>query len=535
MGDYDLLVIGCGPGGQKAAIAAAKLGRRAAVVESRDVVGGVCVNTGTIPSKSLREAVLYLTGMSQRELYGQSYRVKDDITMDDLSRRTHHVVGREIEVIRDQLSRNRVALLHGRGQLVDDHTVAVRNGTGEQRVSADKIIIAVGTRPARPDSVAFDDVNIFDSDGILALGQIPRTLVIVGAGVVGIEYASVFAALGTKVTVIEQRDRMLDFCDEEIVEALQFHLRSLAVTFRFRETVEAVEPHGGGTLTTLASGKVVAGDVVMYSAGRQGATDGLGLEDIGIAPDKRGRIQVDEHFRTNLGHIYAVGDVVGFPALASTSMEQGRLAAYHAFDEATGSLDRTMPIGIYTIPEVSYVGATEAQLTESSVPYEVGVSRYRELARGQILRRFVRDAETARVPHGPQAPRRPPVRDGGHRDRPHRPSGHGLRRDRRLLDGGGLQLPDLGGSLQSGGAGRHQQAAGRGAPAPLNAALRSARPRTAAGHSLGGPSRASDCRPSTTGTATGPLRHGRGPRPGTTTRGPPVGEPAPAPAWSDGR
>jgi NAD(P) transhydrogenase len=384
MGDYDLLVVGCGPGGQKAAIAAAKLGRRAAVVESRDVVGGVCVNTGTIPSKSLREAVLYLTGMSQRELYGQSYRVKDDITMDDLSRRTHHVVGREIEVIRDQLSRNRVALLHGRGQLVDDHTVAVRNGTGEQRVSADKIIIAVGTRPARPDSVAFDDVNIFDSDGILALGQIPRTLVIVGAGVIGIEYASVFAALGTKVTVIEQRDRMLDFCDEEIVEALQFHLRSQAVTFRFRETVEAVEPHGGGTLTTLASGKVVAGDVVMYSAGRQGATDGLGLEDIGIAPDKRGRIQVDEHFRTNLDHIYAVGDVVGFPALASTSMEQGRLAAYHAFDEATGSLGRTMPIGIYTIPEVSYVGATEAQLTESSVPYEVGVSRYRELARGQI-------------------------------------------------------------------------------------------------------------------------------------------------------
>ncbi len=291
MGDYDLLVIGCGPGGQKAGIAAAKLGRRAAVVESRDVVGGVCVNTGTIPSKSLREAVLYLTGMSQRELYGQSYRVKEDITMDDLSRRTHHVVGREIEVIRDQLSRNRVALLHGRGQLVDDHTVAVRNGTGEQRVTADKIVVAVGTSPARPpDSVAFDDVNIFDSDGILGLHQIPRSLVVVGAGVIGIEYASVFAALGTKVTVIEQRDRMLEFCDEEIVEALQFHLRSLAVTFRFRETVEAVEPHEGGTLTTLASGKVVAADVVLYSAGRQGATDGLGLEAIGVMPDKEGAL-----------------------------------------------------------------------------------------------------------------------------------------------------------------------------------------------------------------------------------------------------
>jgi NAD(P) transhydrogenase len=384
MGDYDLLVIGCGPGGQKAAIAAAKLGRKAAVVESRDDVGGVCVNTGTIPSKSLREAVLYLTGMSQRDLYGQSYRVKENITMEDLSRRTHHVVGREVEVIRDQLSRNRVALLQGRAQFVDDHTLAVRNGKGEQRVSADKVIIAVGSRPARPDRVAFDDVNIFDSDGILGLREIPRTLVIVGAGVIGIEYASLFAALGTKVTVIEQRDRMLEFCDEEVVEALQFHLRSLAVTFRFRETVEAVELHEGGTLTTLASGKVVAGDVVMYSAGRQGATDSLGLEAIGIMPDKRGRIVVDQHFRTNLGHVYAVGDVVGFPALASTSMEQGRLAAYHAFDELTGSLGHTMPIGIYTIPEVSYVGQTEAQLTDSSIPYEVGISRYRELARGQI-------------------------------------------------------------------------------------------------------------------------------------------------------
>ncbi|HXW79300.1 MAG TPA: Si-specific NAD(P)(+) transhydrogenase, partial [Acidimicrobiales bacterium] len=386
MGDfeYDLLVIGCGPGGQKAAIAAAKLGRRAAVVERRDVVGGVCVNTGTIPSKSLREAVLYLTGLSQRDLYGQSYRVKENITMDDLSRRTHHVVGREIEVVRDQLSRNRVDLLQGTGVFVDEHTISARSGAGERRVNADKIIIAAGTRPARPASVAFDDVHIFDSDGILGLREIPRTLIIVGAGVIGIEYASIFAALGTKVTVIEQRNHMLEFCDEEVVEALQFHLRSLAVTFRFRETVEAVEPHDGGTLTTLASGKVVAADVVMYSAGRQGATEGLGVEAIGIEPDNRGRIKIDEHFRTNLEHIYAVGDVIGFPALASTSMEQGRLAAYHAFGEPTTGAAGAMPIGIYTIPEVSYVGSTEAELTNQSVPYEVGVSRYRELARGQI-------------------------------------------------------------------------------------------------------------------------------------------------------
>ncbi len=384
MADYDLLVIGCGPGGQRAAIAAAKLGRRAAVIEKRDVVGGVCVNTGTIPSKSLREAVLYLTGLSQRDLYGQSYRVKEDITMNDLTRRTHHVVAREIEVVRDQLARNRVVLHQGTAQFIDEHTVAVRTGAGERRLSAEKVIIASGTRPARPPSVAFDDVHVFDSDGILGLGEVPRSLVVVGAGVIGIEYASIFAALGTKVTVIEQRDRMLDFCDEEVVEALQFHLRDLAVTFRFREVVEAVEVHDGGSVALLGSGKAVAADVVMYSAGRQGATDSLDLETIGITPDKRGRIPVDEHYRTNLGHIYAVGDVIGFPALASTSMEQGRLAAYHAFDEPTTAITGTMPIGIYTIPEISYVGRTEAELTAQSVPYEVGISRYRELARGQI-------------------------------------------------------------------------------------------------------------------------------------------------------
>jgi NAD(P) transhydrogenase len=382
--DYDLFVIGCGPGGQKAAIAAAKLGKRAAVVERREVVGGVCVNTGTIPSKSLREAVLYLTGLCQRDLYGQSYRVKEDITMDDLARRSRHVVEREREVVRDQLSRNRVALLQGEACFVDEHTVSVRSGPGEQRFTADKIVVAVGTRPARPASVAFDDVHVFDSDGILGLRQVPRTLVVVGAGVIGIEYASIFAALGTKVTVIEQREKMLEFCDEEVVEALQFHLRGLAVTFRFREAVEAVEVHDEGSLAVLTSGKVVAADVVMYSAGRQGATEGLNLEAVGITPDKRGRIGVDEHYRTSLPHVYAVGDVIGFPALASTSMEQGRLAALHAFGEPSGEIAPIMPIGIYTIPEISYVGRTEAELTAGSVPYEVGISRYRELARGQI-------------------------------------------------------------------------------------------------------------------------------------------------------
>jgi len=384
--DYDLLVLGSGPGGQKAAIAAAKLGRRVAIVEKHTAVGGVCVNTGTIPSKTLREAVLYLTGMSQREMYGASYRVKQDITVADLLARTQHVVGREVEVVRAQLQRNRVDLLTGVARFVDPHVVAIEGKhRGEHvTVGADKIVIATGTRPARPSQVAFDDVRVLDSDGILSLDSIPSSMVVVGAGVIGIEYASMFAALGTRVTVVEQRDRMLEFCDPEVVESLKFHLRDLAVTFRFGEKVTEVAVGERGTVTTLASGKRIPAQTVMYSAGRQGMTDELQLDKAGLAADARGRITVDEHFRTPVPHIYAVGDVIGFPALASTSMDQGRLAAYHAFGEPAGSLTALQPIGIYTIPEVSYVGSTEVELTSSSIPYEVGIARYRELARGQI-------------------------------------------------------------------------------------------------------------------------------------------------------
>lgn len=384
-GEYDLLVLGSGPGGQKAAIAAAKLGRRVAVVEKRNMVGGVCINTGTIPSKTLREAVLYLTGLNMRELYGQNYRVKDDITVTDLLSRTQHVVGREIEVIRGQLFRNGIDLLHGTAHFLDPHQVAVRGDHGERAVSAGHVVIATGTRPARPASVEFDDERILDSDGILKLGQIPRSLVVVGAGVIGIEYASMFAALGSRVTVVEQRDRMLEFCDSEIVEALKFHLRDLSVTFRFGEKVAAVQANASGTVTTLVSGKRIPADTVMYSAGRQGATEDLDLAAAGLAADARGRIEVDSDYRTSVEHIYAVGDVIGFPALAATSMEQGRLAAYHACGEAVNSLVSLQPIGIYTIPEISYCGQTEDELTSSSVPYEVGISRYRELARGQII------------------------------------------------------------------------------------------------------------------------------------------------------
>ncbi|MFG1683676.1 Si-specific NAD(P)(+) transhydrogenase [Nonomuraea sp. NPDC049269] len=387
MYDFDVLVLGSGPGGQKAAIAAAKLGRRVAVVEKTHMLGGVCINTGTIPSKTLREAVLYLTGLNQRELYGASYRVKEEITVADLGMRTQHVIGREIQVIRSQLGRNHVSVLQGTGRFLDPHTIGIAGDEEkeEKKVTAEKIVIATGTSPARPSSVEFDDKTVIDSDAILHLDQVPETLVVVGAGVIGIEYASMFAALGTKVTVVERRDRMLEFCDLEIVEALKYHLRDLAVTFRFGENVAAVERRPRGALTVLESGKKIPADCVMYSAGRQGKTNELCLEAAGLAADDRGRITVDENYATTVPHIYAVGDVIGFPALAATSMEQGRLAAQHACGEPVAEMQGLPPIGIYTIPEISFVGKSEDDLTRDKIPFEVGISRYRELARGQII------------------------------------------------------------------------------------------------------------------------------------------------------
>src|SRR6266545_1482923 len=323
MSQYDLVVLGSGPSGQKAAIAGAKLGRRVAMVERRHMIGGVCIQTGTIPSKTLRESVLYLTGLSQHEFYGQGYRLKDNITFEDLTSRTTHVVGREVDVIRSQLSRNRVALLQGSARFNGPHEIAIEgDDDNETHVTGEKVIIAVGTRPARPPSVDFDGRTIVDSDQVLDLDRIPATMVVVGGGVIGIEYASMFAALGTKVTVVERRERMLEFCDDEIVEGLQHQLRDLGVTFRLGEEVTAVKSLDQGALIELASGKRIAAEAVLYSAGREGATEGLGLELAGLAVDERGRIPVGRNFRTDAPNIYAVGDVIGFPSLAATAMEQ---------------------------------------------------------------------------------------------------------------------------------------------------------------------------------------------------------------------
>jgi NAD(P) transhydrogenase len=385
--DLDLIAIGSGPAGTRAAIQASKLRFRSAVVERGRRIGGVCVNTGTIPSKTVREAILHLTGLRQRGFYGQGYRVKTDVTFEDISRRTELVVEREQSVLNDQLARNHVALIEGTATILDPTTVRVTSSSGQEtRLTARAIVVATGSVPAHPAQVEFDGATILDSDGILSLGRIPDELVVVGGGVIGLEYTSMFAAVGSRVTLVESRPAMLDFCDHEIVEALQYHLRDLGVTFRFGETVDAVEKRADGrTITHLKSGKQIAADAVFYSAGRQGASAGLGLDALGIAVDSRGRMRVDASYRTAVETIFAVGDVIGFPSLASVSAEQGRIAACAALGVPTNSISELLPFGIYAIPEVSYVGRTELELTENGIPYEVGIARYRELARGVIL------------------------------------------------------------------------------------------------------------------------------------------------------
>ena len=465
--EYDLVVIGSGPGGQKAAIAAAKLGKSVAVVERGRMLGGVCINTGTIPSKTLREAVVYLTGMSQREMYGASYRVKEKITPADLLARTSHVIGKEQDVVRSQLMRNRIDLIQGHGRFVDAHTVLVEDAARGERVSlsGEYIVIATGTKPVRPAGVEFDENRVLDSDGIIDLKTIPSSMVVVGAGVIGIEYASMFAALGTKVTVVEKRDSMLDFCDPEIVEALRFHLRDLAVTFRFGEEVTAVDVGAAGTVTTLASGKQIPAETVMYSAGRQGQTEHLDLQNAGLETDSRGRIFVDDQFQTKVDHIYAVGDVIGFPALAATSMDQGRLAAYHAFGEPCKGMTELQPIGIYSIPEVSYVGRHRGGADKGLDPVRGrGVAVPRAGPRPD-RRRLLRHAQAAGLHRRPQAAGRAHLRHERDRDGAHRPGRDGLRRHGRIPRRRRLQLSDVLGGLQGRGAGRDEQAA-RAEPVP---------------------------------------------------------------------
>jgi NAD(P) transhydrogenase len=389
--EYDMVVIGTGPAGHHAAIQAAKLDKRVAVVERKAVVGGICINLGTIPSKTLREAVLYLSGYRERELYGDSYTVKQNITKDDLLFRTEHVVRHEIDVARHQLQRNRVELFNATASFVDPHMLRLDfvDKPGYRDVSAEFIVVATGTTATRDPHIPFDGQQIFTSDDVLGLDRLPRTLAVVGAGVIGCEYASIFATLGIRVTLIDRQRRLLPFVDAEIVDTLAYHLREHRVTLWLGEHVSSIEKvenqHGPGVKIGLGSGKQVVTEKALYSVGRTGATDQLNLAAAGLEADERGRLKVDVQYRTTMPHIYAIGDVIGFPSLASISMEQGRLATCHAFGVEARSARELFPYGIYTIPEISMVGRNEEELTREGVPYQVGKAQYREIARGQII------------------------------------------------------------------------------------------------------------------------------------------------------
>src|SRR5580658_4965918 len=384
MQQYDLIVIGSGPAGQRAAIQGAKSGKRVALVERRELVGGGCINTGTIPSKTMREAVLHLTGFEYQGIYGVNYRVKDKITMGDLGFRVQHVIKTETDITQAQLSRNGIEVIFGTARFVDPTHLRVESIRGVSEYEAGIIIVAPGTKPAVSSKVPVNGTTIINSDQILQMPEIPKSFIVVGGGVIGVEYACMFAALGVRVILVEKRPRLLEFADNEMVEALSYHLRDHRVTMRLNEEVESVDETPTGVTANLMSKKKISGDALLYAVGRQGNVEELDLPAAGLEADDRGRIPVSPCYRTKQPNIYAAGDVIGFPSLASVSMEQGRIAAATALGIPVHSNPATYPYGIYTIPEISFIGKTEEQLTDEDVPYEVGVAFYREIARGQI-------------------------------------------------------------------------------------------------------------------------------------------------------
>jgi NAD(P) transhydrogenase len=386
MAHYDLLVIGTGPAGQKAAVQAAKLGKKVGIIERKEVVGGVSTNTGTIPSKALREAVLYLAGFRQRTLYGAEYRLKKTITIEDLAFRANHVVQNEIEIVQDQMARNGIDLIYGDACFIDAHRLHIQRADTMTEHRAHVIVVAVGTEPARPAEIPFDEDTIIDTDGLLTLKHLPTSMVIVGGGVIGTEYASILAMIGVPVILIDKRPRLLEFVDAEIIAALQKQMAAIGVTIYHEEEVVAIRKNPDGQVTVSLTHKPpITTSTLMYAIGRVGATKNLNMEAIGLTPDTRGRMIVNDHFQTTVPHIYAVGDVIGFPALASTSMQQGRHASCHAFGHPDHTDTDLLPYGIYAIPEISMVGRTEEELTKAEVPYGVGIAHYREIARGQLI------------------------------------------------------------------------------------------------------------------------------------------------------
>jgi NAD(P) transhydrogenase len=383
---YDLVVIGSGPAGQKGAISAAKLGKRVAIVDRNEMVGGVCIHGGTVPSKTLREAILHLTGFRHRSFYGSDYVVKDKISIRDLGARVNQVVERETGVVREQLRRNNIDLYVGVAQFSTANALEIVGANDEHMLHADNILIACGTRPSHPVGIPFDGKKILGSDQFFQLDEIPREMIIVGGGVIGLEYASMFAAMGVEVTLIEQRPQLLEFVDSEIMEALRYHMRRLGAIFRMGEKVTGIQLDERGRVAAhLESGKTIHAASLMYAVGRQANTDLLNLESTGLTAGPRGKLEVNEKFQTAVPNIYAAGDVIGFPSLASTSMEQGRMASLHIFGSPAETKQGVLPFGIYTIPEISMVGQTESALTQACIPFEVGIAKYEELAKAQIV------------------------------------------------------------------------------------------------------------------------------------------------------
>ena len=384
---YDMIVIGSGPAGRRAAIQAAKFGKNVLVVEKGRRVGGVSVHTGTIPSKTLRETVLNLSGWRERGFYGRSYRVKNDITADDLRTRLVMTLDHEVEVLQHQFARNRVSVISGEARFTDPNTIEISVDENEtQTASADHFLLAVGTKPFRPDYVPFDGKKIIDTDEVLDLAEVPRNITIIGAGVIGIEYATIFNALDIHVTIIEPRDEILDFIDREIIDDFMHQMRDRGITLRLGCKAKTIRRDDGNCIVDLEDGRVVRSDALLFAAGRVGATDTLGLENCGIEVDHRGRIGVDaQTFQTSAPHIYAAGDIIGFPSLASTSMEQGRIAACQAFATAAQEPPEYFPYGIYSVPEISTIGMTEQEVKERGISYECGIARFRETSRGHIM------------------------------------------------------------------------------------------------------------------------------------------------------
>jgi NAD(P) transhydrogenase len=383
---YDLLVIGSGPAGQKAAIQAAKLRKRVIVVE-KDQVGGASVNTGTLPSKTLKDAIYYLHGLKLRAFTNVSMSLKKSFTMNDLMARKDHVIKNELAIVTNQLERNDVEIVHGTASFHDAHTIRVGKQHGhEELLTAEYIVIATGSRPRREPAIPFNSKNICDSDTILSAESMPKTMAVLGGGVIGCEYATMFSAFGVKVTLIDRRNELLRFVDQEVIQALIYQMRTSGVNVKLNEEIGDIKLDDRNRVVTgLKSNKTVVTDMLLFSMGRASNTDELNLQAVGIATDKTGLIKVNEFYQTDVPHIYAAGDVIGFPGLASTSMEQGRLAACHAFKVAQSTLPKVMPYGIYTIPEISTVGKSEEELTKENVPYEVGRAFYKEIARGQIF------------------------------------------------------------------------------------------------------------------------------------------------------